>query len=152
MEVNQVWYSGDWSQNNKKNSPYNGVKIEATSNYSPSTDDTSLQKLTSIDVLITDYTKDPEGVSSEISLIEKDFWYYIPIPENNNTSPPKPNTDFTITATDLYRADLLGKLELNTLSSSSQLFLNIQFSYGLPNMTRTEIGLIFQFDEVYQEK
>ena len=139
---NQVWYSGDWKQQNNPEVPYNGVQIKATANYSPPTSPPSSQTLLSVDVEVIDYTLNPNGVSSTVHLSKTGTWYGIPIPENNTVSPPEPNLDFTITSTDGAHLDMQLQLAVTT----SGIYLHIQFRYGIDGYME-ELGFIMKFDE-----
>jgi hypothetical protein len=143
---NQVWYSGDWKQQNNPEVPYNGVQIKATSNYSSPTSPPTSQTLVSVAIEVIDYTKSPNGVSSTVHLSKTGIWYGIPIPENNAVSPPQPNDDFTITSTDGVHQ---GK-QLQLTVTSSGIYLNIQFRYGV-QANNEELGFIMKFDETYTE-
>lgn len=143
---NNIWYSGDWKQVNNLQEPYNGIQIKAKANYSPTTSPPSSQVLISVDVEVVDFTKDPKGVSSTVNLSTTDVWYDIPIPENNEVSPPQTNLDFTVISTDEAH---LGKL-LQLAATTSGIFLNIQFRYGL-NANTEELGFIMKIDETYTE-
>lgn len=147
-ENNQIWYSGDWRSVNQKQAPYNGIKIETSANYGLPTNDSSPQKLISVDVVVTDYTYDPKGVSSKVTLTEQQIWYDIPFPENNSITPPKPNTDFSVC--NCNSDDLPGQLKLE--SNLPDIFLQIGFRYGLPHNKREEIGYILRFNEFYKEE
>ncbi|CAL2084876.1 hypothetical protein [Tenacibaculum sp. 190524A02b] len=142
-----TWYSGDWKQHNNDTIPYNGVKITATPNYTSPTSPPSKRKLTSVNATITDFTKDPNGVSNTIKLSRTGIWYEITIPDKTNVSPPEPNTDFTITG--IYLNGDLGKLKLNVTTTG--IYLQIQFRYGETNRTREELGFILQFDEYVED-
>jgi hypothetical protein len=139
---NQVWYTGDWKQQNNPQEPYNGVQIKAKANYSPLTSPPSSQTLVSIDVEVVDYTKAPNGVSSTVHLTKTSTWYAIPIAENNGASPPEPNRDFTITSIDGAH---VGK-QLQLAVTTSGIYLNIQFRYGVQAYSQ-ELGFIMKFDE-----
>ncbi|WP_459210839.1 hypothetical protein [Aquimarina rhabdastrellae] len=141
-----IWYSGDWKQQNNDRVPYNGVKIEGIGNYSAPTSPPTTQNLVSVDVTVTDYTKDPKGVASIVTLSRTGTWYDIPIPENTHISPPQPNSDFTIT--DVYLTGL-GKLKLEVTTTG--IYLRIQFRYGEENRTREELGFILKFSETYEQ-
>ncbi|WP_299161873.1 hypothetical protein [uncultured Tenacibaculum sp.] len=143
---NNIWYSGDWKQQNHDQVPYNGIKIEAITKYSPQTSPPTKQELISIDAIVTDYTKDPNGVSSKVTLSKTGAWYDIPIPEDNKVSPPKPNSNFTVT--DIY-FNGLGKLQLHVTTTG--IYLRIQFRYGETNRTREELGFILKFKEYLEE-
>ncbi|MCX2763687.1 hypothetical protein [Aquimarina muelleri] len=143
---NNIWYTGDWKQQNNKEIPYNGVQIRARANYTPVTSPPSSQKLDSVDLEVVDFTKNPEGVSSSIVIYKTGVWFDIPIPENNTVSPPQPNTDFTVMGID-YTG--LGKLQLE--ATTTGIFLNIQFRYGIQSRSREELGFIMKISEVYNE-
>jgi hypothetical protein len=142
-----VWYSGDWKQKNNPEVPYNGIQIIAKANYSQPTSPPTTQTLLSVDVEVVDYTLDPNGVSSTVHLFKTGDWYDIPIPENNEVSPPEPNTDFTITSTDEAH---LGK-QLQLTITTSGIYLNIQFRYGV-HAYNEELGFIMKFDETYTKE
>lgn len=141
-----VWYSGDWKQQNNNKVPYNGLQIKATANYSLPTSPPSTQNLVSVDIEVVDYTYDPKGVSSHLILTENNTWYDIPIPENTEISPPEPNADFTVRGID---NDSLGKLQL--FVTTSGIYLNIEFSYGPTTNGREELGFIMKINSTYQE-
>ena len=145
--IENVWYSGDWKQQNNSQEPYNGVQIKAKANYSPVTSPPTPQTLLSVDVEVIDYTKDTKGVSSTVNLSEMDVWYGIPIPENNEVSPPQFNLDFTIKSISDSHAGKL--LQLTTMEDS--IYLQIQFSYGDVIFFNSELGFIMRIDEIYTE-
>ncbi|KQB42572.1 hypothetical protein [Flavobacterium aquidurense] len=137
------WYSGDWTPINNLQVPYNGLIISATPNYGPSTSPPTPQKLTAILIDVVDYTYDPNGVSSQLTLT-KGGWNDIPIPEDNSVSPPQPNFKFTVSGTG--NSDY-GQIQLTTTSQG--IYLNIQFCYGPENKKREELGFIMKFLETY---
>lgn len=142
-----TWYSGSWNENgNNSEVPYNGLKIAATAKYSLPTSPPSLQILVSVNLDVVDYTYDPNGVSSTLTLPKSNIWYGIPIPEDDNVSPPIPNIKFTVT--DIENINL-GKVRLD--SNPSGTFLNIQFSFGPDHRKQEEIGYIMKFDQTYTE-
>ena len=138
-----TWYSGDWSDSgNNPQPPYNGVQITAIATYSAvGSPPLPTGKLVSVDLTVTDYTYDPNGISSSVTINKGGVWIPIPIPIDNTVSPPILNPLFTVmgingTGPGVVRLD----------SHPSGTFLNIQFRYGLENMTREEIGYIMRFD------
>ncbi|MFY0629707.1 MAG: hypothetical protein JXR05_04950 [Flavobacteriaceae bacterium] len=139
-----VWYSGNWKAQNNSQEPYNGVKIIAKANYSAITSPPTSQKLVSVDIEVVDYTKDPNGVSSSISMSKTGVWYNIPVPDNDEVSPPEPNTNFTITSIDNNNLNEL----LQLVADTAGIYLNIQFRFGL-NAYNEELGYIMKFDETY---
>lgn len=141
-----IWYTGDWKQQNSPKAPYNGVQIRAKANYSAVTSPPTPQKLVSLDLDVVDFTKDPNGVSSNVTIYKTGVWYDIPIPENKLVSPPEPNSDFTVISIDFTS---LGQLQLYTTTTG--VYLNIQFRYGLKDKTREELGFIMKVSEVYHE-
>lgn len=140
-----VWYSGDWKQQNNSEAPYNGVQIKTKANYSPSTSPPIAQALVSVDVEVIDYTKAPKGVSSTVNLSEMDVWYDIPIPEDNEVSLPESSLDFTIKSiSDCHPGKLL---QLTT--TAEHIYLQIQFSYGDVIFSNSEVGFIMKIDGNY---
>lgn len=137
-----LWYSGDWKPINNPEIPYNGIKIEATPEYTPKTNQSTKQELVSVEVNVTDFTKVPKGVSSTITLDKIRTWYDIPIPD------PNPNKDFTVTG--IYLDGNPGKLELFK-TNTDDVYLRIQFRYGLEHMSREELGFILKFDAFVEE-
>lgn len=133
MEKTQTntWYTGDWNPyGNNPDVPYNGIKIVATANYARQTNSQISGDLVSIDLQIVDYTNDPNGISSDFQLTKSAMWYDIPIPTKN----------FTVTG---VNGTGLGLVKLDVMSSG--IFLNIQFSYGIVNRKREEMGYIMRF-------
>ncbi len=141
-----TWYSGDWKPQNNEEVPYNGIKIAATANYTPPTSPPSTQKFVSLDVIVTDYTKAPNGVSSSVTLQKKGVWYNIPIPENTEVSPPEPNSDFTIGS--LNNANLEELLQLAVTTTGT--YLNLQFRYGIHSY-KEELGFVMAISDTYTE-
>ncbi|WP_442265504.1 hypothetical protein ACSIGC_14530 [Tenacibaculum sp. ZS6-P6] len=133
----KTWYSGDWKQRNNDQIPYNGIKIEATASYNDS------NKLDTVTAILTDYTKDPNGISNTVQLNKTNIWYDIPIPIDETIEPPQLNTKFTIEG--IYLNGDLGKLQLCRMTTG--IYLRVQFRYGEQYRTREELGFILQFDE-----
>lgn len=143
-----VWYTGDWKiDSNNLQVPYNGLKIGATAKYSAVTSPPTSQKLVSVDLVVVDYTYNPQGVTSPVLLYKTGVWFDIPIPTKEGVSPPEENKEFTVVGTDSI--DELGKVKLE--ANSAGIFLNIQFRYGIDTMKREELGFIMKFDETYQD-
>nr|WP_294862292.1 hypothetical protein [uncultured Fluviicola sp.] len=131
----QTWYSGDWNRSgNNVNPPYNGLKILAVSIYETNENPTTVGKLISIDLTVTDFTYDPAGLSSTFTISKTGMWSEIPIPTDNNSR-------FTVAS---INNDGPGIVRLDVMPSG--IFLNIQFQYGIKNMTREVIGYIMRFD------
>ncbi len=147
----KTWYSGDWKKHNNEQIPYNGVKITATATYSLPTKPPFPQKLVSVDAVIVDYTKDANGVSSEVKLTKTGLSYDISIPEKKSVSPKHPTKHILIPNANFTIANIhtsgLGKLQLDVVSTGICLY--IQFSYGETNNSKTEVGFIFEFNETY---
>lgn len=141
-----TWYTGDWKINGNKSVPYNGISITAAANYSPITSPPTSQKLISINLDITDFTLDKDGVSSTVSLEKTQVWYDIPLPQKPNSSPPVDDPNFTVSGSD---NDTLGKVMLD--HNLGGVFLNIQFCYGVTHSKREEIGFIMKFDELFTQ-
>lgn len=141
----KIWYSGDWKPINNLQVPFNGLKICATTNYGPATSPPTAQKLLSVLIEIVDYTKDENGVSSQLTL-STGGWNNIPIPRDTSLSPPGPNPKFTVSG--VNNSDL-GQIQLETTSSG--IFLNIQFCYGAIDKKREELGFIMKFSETYTQ-
>jgi len=138
----QIWHSGDWERSGKNpNPPFNGLEISAVSTYGTITSPPSPRKLFSIDLTVTDFTYDPNGVSSTITISKTGVWCAIPIPMDNTVSPPTLNSKFTVTS---ISGGGPGMVRIDATPSGT--FLNIQFRYGLEHMTREEIGYIMRFD------
>lgn len=142
------WYSGDWRYQNNSRVPYNGIKIVATANYGPVTSPpSSKQQLISVGIEIVDFTFDPEGVSSSVTLFKTGSWYNIPIPADYSLSPPMPNANFTI---DYTVTSGLGRLKLDSIRDA--IYINVEFSYGMPSRNREVAGYIMRFDRVYEKE
>lgn len=137
------WYSGDWKPVNGTQPPYNGLIISATPNYGPATSPPTAQKLAAVLIDVVDYTYDPNGVSSQLTLT-RGGWNDIPVPEDTSISPPQPNSKFTVSG---ISNSNLGQIQLTTTSSG--VYLNIQFCYGPVNSKREELGFIMKFSETY---
>ena len=140
-----TWYTGDWKPNNNPTVPYNGLKIVATPNYGPLTSPPTPGKLVSVALEVVDYTYDPNGVSSLVTLSNTSSWYSIEIPEDTSVSPPAPNLKFTVQGAG---STILGQVKLDAVSSG--IYLNIQFCYGPTSRQREEIGYIMKFSETTQ--
>ena len=137
-----IWYSGDWNPTgNNPQVPYNGLLIEAIANYGTTGSPPSSRKLLSVDLTVTDYTYNPNGVSSAFTISKTGQWCPIPIPIDNQVSPPVPNIEFTVSSID---GGGPGVMRLDAQPSGT--YLNIQFRYGIEKMTREEIGYIMRFD------
>ena len=143
-----TWYSGDWKPVNNNVPPYNGVAIEATANYSPETSPPTTRVLVSVDITVIDYTYNPKGVASSLTLYKADFTYYIPVPLNDLVSPPEPDAQFTIT-----NIEGKGPGQLSLESNSGVRYLSVQFSFGDSHVSnkREEIGYIMKFATTYPE-
>ncbi len=144
-DVNEcIWYSGDWKKENNVKIPYNGVQIRAKANYSTVTSPPTSQKLVSLTIEVVDYTNSPIGISSVLTLYKKNVWYDIPIPENTEVSPPKPNLDFTVKGMNSN----LGVLQL--LDTTEGTYLDVQFCSGKFHSEEI-IGFIMKINEFYGE-
>lgn len=143
--IEQFWHSGEWKEQNNDKIPYNGIEIKAKSNYEADEKTPSVYKLTSVEVTVSDYTKNPKGVSSIVNLSRTGVWYDIPIPKNTSVLPPQPDTDFTLRG--IYLGSL-GKLQLQ--SNSVGYYLRIQFCYGLEGQRREELGFAIVFSKIYK--
>lgn len=133
-----TWQSGDWQETPNSNPPYNGLEITAT----PVVSSPPVPgKLLPIDLTITDFTYDPNGVSSSMTISKTGQWLPIPIPMDNTVSPPVYNSKFTVTSINIGGP---GMVRIDATPSGT--FLNIQFRYGLEHATREEIGYIMRFD------
>ncbi|TCP26732.1 hypothetical protein EV195_10270 [Tenacibaculum skagerrakense] len=130
--ITNYWCSGDWRRVNNNKPPYNGIKIKATANYKNN-------KLDNIIAVVTDFTKDPNGVPSTVELSEINEWAAILIPEKNG----QPNTDFTVMGTH----GSFGMLKLDRMSNG--ILLRVAFRYGINNF-REELGFIMQFNETIE--
>lgn len=142
-----TWYTGDWKPINNPVSPYNGVSISAVANYVPPTSPPTSQSFFSLDLTVTDYTYDPNGVSSTLTIYPKGDWASIPVPMNDTVSPPAPNARFTVAG---LEPGTLGKIRIET--NASGMYVEIQFSYGIPDMTREELGFIMKIDTIYSDQ
>ncbi len=137
-----IWYSGDWNETgNNPTAPYNGLTIEAVANYGTTGSPPSSRKLLSVDLTVTDFTYNPNGVSSSFTINKSGQWVPIPIPIDNQVSPPVINPEFTVSSIDSSGP---GTVRLDAQSSGT--YLNIQFRYGMKEMTREELGYIMRFD------
>lgn len=135
---NYTWHSGDWNAaGNNPQPPYNGLQISAVANYSspPSV------ALLSVDVMFTDFTYDPNGVSSTVTLFQPGSWQPIPIPVNDKALPQEPDPNFTVCGN---LPSEPGMIRLDPQLSG--LFLNVQFRYGVKDFLREEIGYILKID------
>lgn len=141
----QSWYSGEWTAVNNPQVPYNGLVVFATPNYGPETSPPTPQQLISVLIEVVDYTYDPNGVSSQLTLT-KSGWTAIPIPDDNSLSPPEPNLKFTVAG---IQDSGLGQIRLDTAFSG--IYLNIQFKHGVIGHQREEIGYIMRFFSTYPQ-
>jgi hypothetical protein len=138
------WYTGDWTEINNNYVPYNGLVVSATPNYGPLISPPTPQKLVSVLIEIVDYTYDPNGVSSQLTLT-KGGWNEIPVPEDISLSPPQPNQKFTVSGIN----SALGQIQLTITSNG--IYLNIQFRYGPIGRQREELGFIMKFSDTYSQ-
>lgn len=130
----QVWYSGDWKTSGSNlYPPYNGLKILAVSTYETTENPLIKGKLMSIDLTITDFTYDVNGISSTFTVSKTGMWYEIPFPMNDNKK-------FTVSSVNGG-----GPGVVRIVEEPSGIFLFIQFRYGLESMKREEIGYIMRF-------
>lgn len=139
----QSWYTGDWTVENNYHVPYNGLAIHATPNYGQPTSPPTDQRLVSVLIEVVDYTYNPTGVSTQLTLT-KGGWFDIPLPEDITVSPPQPNSDFTVSG---IQNSELGQIKLDI--NSNGIYLNIQFSYGTIGRKKNEIGYILKFSDTY---
>lgn len=138
-----IWHTGDWKEPGSDKPPYNGVKIEANATYSKATSPPTAQVFRSVDLKVTDYTRDKNGVSSVVTLDQTGRWYDIKIPKNEHVSPPLPNRLFTVCGIHL---NTLGRIRLDVLSAG--IYVNIEFRFGMGDRKREEIGYIMKIDKV----
>ncbi len=140
------WFSRHWNQQNNSQVPYNGVQINAIANYGYVSTPPTAQNLVSVAIEVIDYTYDPNGVVSSLTLHKTDTWYDIPIPENTEISPPEPNADFTVES---IGGESLGQIKLQVTVTGT--YINVQFQYGLFNRAETETGFIMNIEETFDE-
>ncbi|QUJ70490.1 hypothetical protein KDD30_20575 (plasmid) [Photobacterium sp. GJ3] len=100
----QTWYSGDWKRRANTSAPYNGVQITGTPQY----DDNGT--FISVAVAVTDYTLNPNGVSSLIqALTVAQGKLKIPVPDaatqENSGSQTTPNSHSSAQNPDNTTAD-----------------------------------------------
>lgn len=137
-----IWHSGDWRKNANPEAPYNGIEIKVRPNYAP----TSPFNLSTVDVKVIDYTYNPKGIESEVTLIKKDEWYPIPIPEIKEEGLSKSNHEFTVKG--IYNIEDNGLLKLE--NTTTGIYLNIQFRYGMSH--GEELGFIMRIDEKTEQE
>ena len=126
------WHTGDWKTHTNADPPYNGVEIIATAHYN------AHREFIYLDLEITDYSLEKEGVSSLMTLRRADLWINIPVPKTS-AAYSIPNPHFTID----------GQVKL---INNNDIFLQVDFVYGIPQKRRKELGYIMKIDKTIPKK
>lgn len=116
-----------------------GVSISATANF-------YARQFSSLDLTITDYTCDPNGVSSTLTIYTKGDWTSIPVPASD-ASPPVPDPQFTVRGT---YPQTPGSIRL--CPTPGGLYLDIRFSYGPEHQRTYTQGFIIKIDTLCPER
>lgn len=143
--LEQKWQSGGWRDKPSSKIPYNEVEITAL----PAYDDNG--KLISVAVTFSDYTNDPNGVTSSLpELLSSEGKVTIPVATTQSDpttdSPPSDSPPASSppdsTPDDRFTIDGWVALE----PQLTQVYLRVHFSFGVQPNPHEELGYILGFD------